>query len=90
MTLNQIPLWVGLYWEIATSWGESLSWLQLIYVPAHHQNETLKESMDLGYEDIDDIFERAALEWNRAKTGESVREVTPEDELEEWCDGNSL
>ena len=47
------------------------------------QYEQLKASMDLGYEDIDEIFERAMLEFERVKIGKLVRKVTPQKELEE-------
>lgn len=54
------------------------------------QYHGLMESMDLGYEDIDEIFERASLEWGRAKKGKPVRKVTPEKELEAFADGSSV
>lgn len=54
------------------------------------QYEQLKASMDLGYEDIDELFERAMLEWERAKKHKPVRKETPEKELEAFCDGNAV
>ena len=54
------------------------------------QYDTLMEAMDLGYEDIDELFERAALEWHRAKQGMPVREQTHSDELEDWVDGSAV
>lgn len=54
------------------------------------QYEQLKESMDLGYEDIDEIFDRAMLEFERAKRGQPVRKTTPPRELEEFVDGSSI
>lgn len=53
------------------------------------QYEQLKASMDLGYEDIDEVFERASLEWERAKKGEPVREQTPQAELDAYTDGSA-
>jgi hypothetical protein len=54
------------------------------------QYEQLKASMDLGYEDIDEVFERAGLEWERAKKGEPVRECTPQAELDAYTDGTAV
>ena len=54
------------------------------------QYEQLKASMDLGYEDIDELFERAMLEWDRAKKGLPVRQETPQKELEAFVDGSSV
>lgn len=54
------------------------------------QYETLKAEMDLGYEDIDEVFDRAQLEWEQAKTGQPVRKTTPYDELERFVDGSSV
>ena len=54
------------------------------------QYEALEESMDLGYEDIDEVLERAALEWHRAKLGQDVRQFTPHDELSAWVDGSAV
>ncbi len=54
------------------------------------QYDQLQESMDLGYEDIDEVFDRAQLEWERAKKGQPVRNTTPHQELEAFVDGSSV
>ena len=38
-------------------------------------------SMDLGRDDIDELFDRAQLEWERAKAGMPVRKTTPHREF---------
>lgn len=54
------------------------------------QYHGLMASMDLGYEDIDELFERAMLEWGRAMKDKPVRKETPERELEAFVDGSSV
>jgi hypothetical protein len=54
------------------------------------QYEQLKDAMDLDYEDIDEVFDRAMLEWGRAKQGQVVRKRTPAGELEAFVDGSSV
>lgn len=56
------------------------------------QYEKICEHMDLaGYEDVDELFERASLEWElHLKCGGPVREVTPQKELEAYTDGSSV
>jgi uncharacterized protein (UPF0128 family) len=54
------------------------------------QYDQLQESMDLGYEDIDEVFARAEIEWMRVKDNKPVRQTTPEDEIEEFLDGSAI
>jgi len=50
----------------------------------------LQESMELGCDDIDEVFDRAQLEWERAKKGQPVRKTTPHGELEAFVDGSAV
>lgn len=46
------------------------------------QLAALRESMDLEQEEIDALFDRAMIEFERVKVGKPVRTVTPEREIE--------
>jgi len=50
------------------------------------QSEQLKQSMRLHQDEIDEVFDRAQLEWERAKRGQPVRKTTPHKEYMAFID----
>jgi hypothetical protein len=48
----------------------------------------LCESTGLTQDDIDEVFDRAQIEFERAKRGEPVRKATPVAELERYQNGH--
>jgi hypothetical protein len=46
------------------------------------QTDDLCASMDLSYDQINEIVDRAEIEWIRVKNNKNVRKVTPQTEID--------
>lgn len=61
-----------------------ISELASLGVPNSKHLKQLCESTDLSVEEIENIFDRAAVEWERAKRCQPVRKHTPEIDVRRW------